>query len=123
MGPVITQINITKRAVIKAAVLPEALVTAADIFSKPDGLFGFLFFILFNRYIIIGYTHKEQGTKAYASFKKSCLSSSGAYLSKSENSGACRLIQTKTAQFLLILHRSKSLSASRNKTGPKKLPL
>ena len=40
IGPAISHAIMTQKAMIKADVLPVALVTAEEIFSKPDGFWG-----------------------------------------------------------------------------------
>ena len=44
-GPVMIHIIITRKAMIKAAVLPDAFVAIMDIFSNPDGFLGSFFFM------------------------------------------------------------------------------
>jgi len=46
MGPDTIQIMMIKKAMINAVVLPVALVTKDEIFSKPDGFFDDFFFII-----------------------------------------------------------------------------
>lgn len=45
-GPDTSQVTIIKKAIIKAAVLPVALVTTEEIFSNPDG--DVIFFAMIN---------------------------------------------------------------------------
>lgn len=54
IGPVTSQTTMVRRAIIKAAVLPEAIVTDEDILSKNDPPFLGLFFnvlaFMFSKY-------------------------------------------------------------------------